>query len=433
MVDPYLPAHGSAAYTVSRYELDLDYKVASNRLDGRARLHGRAQVVLNRLDLDLANGLRVSKVRVNGAQPARFSHRSGRLSIALRSPLPIGSAVVVDVNYSGSPSPIVGRWGEVGWEELTDGVIVAGQPEGAPSWFPCNDHPRQKASYTIAVTVEPGYRVVANGTCTQVSTRASRVRWVYDCPEPMATYLATVQIGRYTEHTLVPAGIGKVPQQVFLPDRLAARLQPAFGRQPQMMDVFIELFGPYPFSHYAVVVTDDALEIPLEAQGLSIFGANHLGGRDERLIAHELAHQWFGNSVTISAWEHIWLHEGFACYAEWLWSQARGGPSADTLAREYWARLARQPQTLRLADPGPDLMFDDRVYKRGALALHALRLHVGDSVFFSVLRDWCARYGHASATTQDFLELVARHDPSTRALWRSWLYELALPALPPVR
>ncbi|MFV0459733.1 MAG: M1 family metallopeptidase [Actinomycetales bacterium] len=428
LVDPYLPEHGSDDYAVSRYELDLDYKVGTNRLEGKARLHASAQVDFSRLDLDLAGTLRVSKIRVNGESPARYSHRSGRLRVQLREQLRAGSAITVEVGYSGSPRPIHGRWDDVGFEELSDGALVAGQPNGAPSWFPCNDHPRNKARFAIAITTESGYRVVANGVPLAQRQQASRVRWEYESAEPMATYLATLQIGRYDERDLgVASG---VPLRAYLPARLHGDFDVAFARQAQMMQAFTEMFGPYPFARYSVVVTDDPLEIPLEAQSLSVFGANHLDGTHERLIAHELAHQWFGNSVTVAAWEHIWLHEGFACYAEWLWSQSAGGPSAGELAQQYWTALSQAPQDLRLADPGPDLMFDDRVYKRGALTLHALRLHVGDSVFFSLLRDWCARNQYGVVTTQDFIDLASRHDSSTRGLWRSWLYELGLPAMP---
>ena len=147
-----------------------------------------------------------------------------------------------------------------------------------------------------------------------------------------------------------------------------------------MLDFYARLFGPYPFSAYTVVITDDRLDIPLEAQGMSTFGSNFLTSDwdDVRLVAHELSHQWFGNAVTLSSWRDIWLHEGFACYCEWLWSEESGGRSADVRALDHWRKLSAAPQDLLLADPGPDLMFDDRVYKRGALLLHALRLTIGD-------------------------------------------------------
>lgn len=207
----------------------------------------------------------------------------------------------------------------------------------------------------------------------------------------------------------------------------------SFGRQREMLDYFNEAFGPYPFGRYTAVITDDALEIPLESQSLSTFGRNYLTGRWEevRLVAHELAHQWFGNAVTLRRWKDIWLHEGFACYAEWLWSEAGGYEPCDTHARRHHARLARLAKDLVLADPGPGMMFDDRVYKRGALTLHALRLTVGDETFFRLLRTWVARHDGGSVTTADFEALageVAGTDLS--GLFDAWLRGLPLPALP---
>jgi aminopeptidase N len=246
----------------------------------------------------------------------------------------------------------------------------------------------------------------------------------------MAPYLATLQIGDYQTIKLAK---NPISMNAALPSRLRERFEHDFGRQPQMMKLFIKQFGPYPFAAgYTVVVTDDDLEIPLEAQGISVFGANHCDGErhSERLVAHELAHQWFGNSVTARRWRDIWLHEGFACYAEWLWSEESGGPSADARARHYHQKLKDLPQDLILADPGPQLMFDDRVYKRGALTLHALRLRLGDTKFFALLQDWTTRYRHSTVITDDFTGLAAAYsDESLRPLWTTWLYEKQLPAL----
>jgi aminopeptidase N len=207
----------------------------------------------------------------------------------------------------------------------------------------------------------------------------------------------------------------------------------AFALQPDMLATFSRLFGDYPFPGYTVVVTDDDLEIPLESQTLSTFGANHLvtDWDAERLIAHELSHQWFGNSLTLGSWKDIWLHEGFACYAEWLWSEESGKDSAHERARHHWARLSDLDQDLVLADPGPDLMFDDRVYKRGALTLHALRLTVGDEPFFALLRAWAGERAFSTVSTDEFIAFVAdRVDKDVTGLFEAWLSRPELPELP---
>jgi aminopeptidase N len=206
-----------------------------------------------------------------------------------------------------------------------------------------------------------------------------------------------------------------------------------FGRQDHMMAAFEELFGPYPFRAYGVVVADEDLEVPLEAQGLSIFGANHVDGRrgQERLVAHELAHQWFGNSLTIASWQDIWLNEGFASHSEWLWSEVSGGDPARAHAARWWARLAALPQDLRVADPGVRRMFDDRVYRRGALTLHALRTVLGDEGFFALLREWTATHRHGTVTTAQFTALAERHSPQPlTGFFAAWLHSEALPPLP---
>lgn len=430
VIDPYIPTTGNFGYRVSRYELELEYKVAINRLAGSATITAVTLAELKGFSLDLSDALAVSKVTVNGSRVAQFRSAAGKLHITVADRLPVGTTMTVVVRYGGSPRPIRSHWGEVGFEELTEGVLVAGQPNGAASWFPCDDHPSAKASFQVQISTESPYFAIANGKLLARRARAGMTTWTYEQAEPTSTYLITLQIGVYQRHRLSKNGVETFS---VLPDRLRANFEHDFGRQAQMMAFFVTVFGPYPLAEgYTVVVTDDDLEIPLEAQGISIFGANHCDGQrsSERLIAHELAHQWFGNSVTARRWRHIWLHEGFACYAEWLWSEHCGERSADELAREYHQRLTNSPQNMVLADPGPRDMFDDRVYKRGALTLHALRKEIGDTSFFALLRDWTTRYRHSNVVTDDFTGLAGQYSKdSLDALWAGWLYSTQVPPL----
>lgn len=430
-IDPYLPQNGNRGYRVTRYELDLEYKVTANRLAGRAAITAVAVGVRRRFALDLSQTLAVSKVLVNGVK-AKYSHQRAKLTITPTRPIPAGGAMSVVVHYTGTPKPIHGPWGDVGWEELDEGVIVASQPNGAASWFPCDDHPSSKASYRISITADSPFYALANGRLVGKKVKAGHTTWTYEQPEPMATYLATIQIGNYTRRRV---SRGPVPIFALLPYRLIDHFEHDFARQPQMMDVFTTLFGPYPFAEYTVVVTDDDLEIPVEAQGCSVFGANHCDGRrgSERLVAHELAHQWFGNSLTLRQWHDIWLHEGFACYAEWLWSENSGGPSADDLANAAHHKLAGLPADLIIGDPGPAAMFDDRVYKRGALTLHSLRLILGNEPFFALLHEWVAKHRYGSVTTREFFDLAAHYTPwSLHEIQHNWLEAAPLPPLPRV-
>ncbi|MEP6481678.1 MAG: M1 family metallopeptidase [Rhodoglobus sp.] len=427
--DPYVATNGNGGYGVDRYELDLRYRPATNRLEASATLRVTSTQDLERFSLDLSR-LRVSRVRIEGQRGARFTQTTHKLSIMPGRPIPTGTTFTLVIDYAGSPGPRASRWGAVGWEELADGVIVAAQPSGAPTWFPCNDLVADKATYSIRVSTDPGYTVVCNGVLTEHRVVSGQGQWTFEQQQPTATYLATVQIGRYA--TAEPAWDG-IHGTIAYPKAIETRVVADFGRLGEMMALFQRLFGPYPFDGYTVVITPDDLEIPLEAQSLAIFGANHADGigGSERLVAHELAHQWFGNSVGLAAWKHIWLNEGFACYAEWLWSEERGGMTADGLARQFRRDLSGRPLDIKVGDPGPALMFDDRVYKRGALTLHALRLTIGDPEFFDLLGEWTSAHRYGIVTTDDFRALAAtKSAKSLDRFFDGWLFREALPRLP---
>ncbi|MET0415858.1 MAG: M1 family metallopeptidase [Actinoplanes sp.] len=425
--DSYLPTHGNGGYRVLHYDLDLDYRVVSNRLAGRAVITARAAQPLSRFSLDLGR-LRVQSVRVDG-RAAEYTHRPSKLRIKPERPIGYGATFKIEIKYAGTPSPVSGRWGDIGWDELTDGVLVASQPNGSPSWVPCNDRPDDKATFLLTLSTASPYTVLATGDLVTKRRGAGTTTWVYERNEPTPAYLMGVQIGRYDLVSLAGRG---VVQRAAVPARLRTLLRYDFGRHGEIMAALEDLFGPYPFREYVVVVTDDDLDDPVEAQGMAVFGRNHLDGRrtHERLIAHELAHQWFGNSLTVADWRHIWLNEGFATYAEWLWSEISGGPPVVAHAAEWHAWLAAHRAGVVIADPGVDRMFDPLVYKRGALTLHALRTKIGDASFFALLRSWVAENRHATVTTAQFRTHAQRFATAPLDdLFTAWLDRPALPPL----
>ena len=220
VIDPYLPNNGNFGYRVSRYELDLQYKVNSHRLAGAATITAVTLASLQTFTLDLSDALGVTKVTVNGRRPASFSTSGGKLRIRLAEPLPTGSALTIAVRYGGSPKPIRTVWGEVGFEELTNGALVAGQPNGSPPGSPATTIPAPRPA--------TGFRSVPTARITRwlpgelVSrrVRAGQTVWTYEQPEPTSTYLATLQIGMYglhripkapvAMHAVIPAGCARI-------------------------------------------------------------------------------------------------------------------------------------------------------------------------------------------------------------------------------
>lgn len=430
-------------FRVDHYHLDLDYRVGPNRLKATATLKIEANAHIDRMTLDFADVLGVdavdadTEIRGTDLDVKRWRQSGRKLRIYFDREIQPEETFTLTVKYSGTPGPVGSRWGELGWEELENGSLVASQPIGAASWFPCDDDPETKARYTITMVTDAPYAVVATGVPkAPEKVGGSRKRWTFESEEPVATYLVTIQVGEFVE---IPIECDSVPVTVWAPKELATRIRHDFRDQGHMLDQYAEMFGPYPFPDYRVVVVEDTLEIPLEAQGMSIFGSNHATGEDSwtRLIAHELSHQWFGNSVGITQWRDIWLNEGFACYAEWLWAERSGRRPASEFARHHYDNLLRKPQDLLISDPGPKDMFDDRLYKRGALTVHALRLLLGDDLFFELIHRWTTRNRHSVVDTVDFraqANRLCRENGITTShldtLFEVWLYRSALPAFP---
>ena len=372
----------------------------------------------------------MSKVRVDVGQVAKFSVKRGKLCVRTRDVIKEGQEFHLSVRYGGTPRAISDGSGDMGWEELTDGVLVAGQTNGAPSWFPCNDRPSNKASYRISVTTASPYYVVANGALTSRRQGAGRTTWVYEQPEPMATYLATVQIGRYVARDVPDS---PVPMSAVLPEGRLEGFDAGFGRQAEMMEFFVDRFGPYPFGSYTVVITDD-----VPSRSRSRHRACRSSGPTSSPTTGSRCGSWPTSCPTSGSATASPPRPGVTSGCTRVRLLRRvvvvggvGWPVGAERASDHWKKLEAKPQDLLLGDPGPDTMFDDRVYKRGALLLHALRAELGDADFFDLLRQWADRYAHGSVTTAMFVEVA--EEVAGRPLgdlFSSWLEETELPPLP---
>jgi aminopeptidase N len=241
--------------------------------------------------------------------------------------------------------------------------------------------------------------------------------------QPMATYLAQLAIGQFTLTSVV--GPGGVEIRNAFADAVVG-VAPAFDEQAAMLEFFSTQFGPYPFDAYGALVVNVPIGLALETQTLSLFGSSFL---DEVIVAHELAHQWFGDSVTPSAWQDIWLNEGFATYAQWLWLEHDGGPPVAEQAAASHAGLGGGG--VAPGDPGPTRLFDPAVYERGALTLHALRRAIGEEGFAAVLRGWATQRRGANGSTEDFVALAEEvSGQQLDELFDAWLLGEELPPLP---
>lgn len=401
--DSYTGVEFNLGFSVTHYDLELIYRVEPNLLSGTAHLHISVDEDLERLTLDLGGAMAARRISANsGIKISRFRQSGGKVRISFADTIEQGTDFILTIRYGGNPRPIRTAWGEIGWEETESGALVASQPNGAPSWFPCDDTPSEKATYDIRITADNPFVVVSNGKLVSKKAQNSTTAWHYKVASPMATYLATIQVGEFTKFNLGRNTTAWAPAQ------LRPQVMEEFKQQQEMLDFFESTFGDYPFPDYQVVITEDELEIPLEAQGLSIFGSNHIAGnhRFERLIAHELAHQWFGNSVGVTEWKDIWLNEGFACYCEWLWVEHTGTSTAHEVARSHYLVLSRKAQDLQLNDPGTRDMFDDRVYKRGALTIHALRRLLGDDAFFAAVRNYLKDSRNSTVVPQTLFDNI---------------------------
>jgi Peptidase family M1 domain/Peptidase M1 N-terminal domain len=638
--DPYFPRDGNGGYDVKHYFLDLQYNPRTDVLRGQATIRARATQNLSRFNLDFV-GLTVDGIRVNGCA-ASWTRNGHELVVTPCHGLPTRNEFSVVVRYHGVPQPIVDdQLGISGFIATNDGAVIAGQPHGAATWFPANDHPLDKASYTFRVKVPAGLEVVANGGLRNKWTRNGWTTWRWDAGKPMASYLATATMGQfnlrayerggirfwdaidpalfavpeprtgeqyaisqkgepsykrlartiavpaggaslsfwinrdtepewdfvfveartvgqndwttlrdlnghtsqntgascpywhglhpflrhyqtdngndtcsprgstgrwwaasgasdgwerwrvdlsayagstvrvsisYASDDLVqlpgafvddivvsngpgttsfeddgntmdgwqvpgaPAGSAPNPNDWIVgtesdaPAPIGEDIEASFGRQSEIIAFLSSKFGRYPFATGGGIVDDVDIGFALETQTRPVYSWLFwvFPGQGDIVVVHELAHQWYGDSLTVAAWRHIWLNEGFATYAEWLWSEHEGLGTAQEIFDGIYNEIpAADPfWSVIIGNPGPDLLLDFAVYQRGAMTLHQLRLAVGDADFFEILRRWAQSREGDNVTTAQFIALAERvSGESLDELFDTWLFTPRKPRL----
>ncbi|WP_053227843.1 M1 family metallopeptidase [Solirubrobacter soli] len=640
--DPYFPKDGNGGYDVAHYGLFIDYTPKTKYLKGVARITAKATQDLSRFNLDLQS-LTVRSVSVGG-RPAKYHHRRGELAITPRSALRRGRTFVTVVRYEGYPKPVSegALGGADGWMPTDDGALVAGEPHGASTWYPVNEHPRDKASYSFRISVPRGVEAIANGILVGSETKGTKSIWRWEAKEPMAAYLSTATIGQFEistrtvdgipyvdaidpdllehpkprtgaryavtgisqpgyqrlMHTIaVPAGGAKLSFHVrrdtqpggdfffveahtagaddwttlrdaggntsaatpfdcaaalkanpFLAHYLAAGgrectprgttgiwraatfptgtdeewtvdlsryagrtieislsyltdeafqlggvavddvvvtgaggstsfeddgdtmdgwtvagappgskpntadwtsatqdqgprtagdvAEAAVAKEPQIIDFLAGIFGPYPFSAAGSIIDDRLISFALENQTRPIYSRVFFEDRADpeadTVIVHELAHQWAGDSLSVHNWRDIWLNEGFATYAEWLWAEQQGRRTAQA---EFDEKLRTYTPgsgfwSLKIGDPGRAHLFDPPVYQRGAMTLHALRVRIGDDAFFRLLKQWVRDNAGGTVTTKRFIALAERvSGKQLDGFFDAWLYTKKKPSV----
>jgi aminopeptidase N len=433
--DPYFPDMGNGGYDVAHYDIGLKYDPATKGIQAVTRVTARATQNLSRFDLDFLGPLKISSLKVDGRAASYTRTGAQELVITPRKGIRDRRTFTVTVAYSGVPQRIDDdALGTSGWVATPDGAVMLNQPFGAATVYPVNDHPTDKATYSYTLTAPSGLTTLANGDLRAKRTAGGWTTTRWAVRNPMASELAMIAIGRYDVVTgRTKAGI---PNLTATDQAMAVKAEDAkkFHEQTaEVTDFQNALYGRYPFTSTGGIVVKAGVGYALETQGRPVYDLGRRPGAipSTSLLAHELGHQWFGDSVSPEKWADIWLNEGFATYAEWMYSAAHGGESVQELFDETYATPADDGLwTGKVADPGRDHIFDGLVYDRGAMAVHVLRTKIGEKAFHRLLKAWPAAYRYGNASTNDFVRFAEKLSGKDLDSWaKAWLYSEGKPAL----
>jgi aminopeptidase N len=427
--DPYFPDMGNGGYDVSHYDIRLAFNPTTKAIAATTTITARATQDLSRFDLDFQGPLTISRLSIDGHGAAYTRGGAQELVITPPNGLRNGRTFTVSVSYAGVPQKIDDpALGVSGWVATTDGAVALNQPIGAATYYPVNDTPNDKATYTQTVTVPRGLTVLANGEPGPATTHDGQTTYRWHMNRPMASELSMIAIGNYNVTRSVTAdGLQNITAIGASIDTKPGQGKVLNQTTAQIIGWESSVYGRYPFDSTGGILADIGVHYALETQSRPVYD-HRTSDVDGDLLAHELGHQWFGDSLTPTRWSDIWLNEGFATYSEWLYQEKFNGiPVQQTFTDAY---ADEEDWSGKVADPGRDHIFDDLVYSRGAMTLQALRTTIGDNAFMRLLTQWPTTYRYGNVSTQTFIQFVERlTHRDLDGFFHTWLYQPGKPKL----
>jgi aminopeptidase N len=424
VTEPNYPQYGNASIDVLHYGLDLTWAPETKTFTGIATIQLRATQDLGEIKLDFSHAYQVDGVTLDGAASAGAVAAD---KLTVQKPLAKEKNATLVVKYHGTPATVNaptrrGDFDALGLTITSDGSLWTMQePFGAFTWYPVNDQPSDKALYDIAITVPDGWSGIAGGTPAGQDGN----KFKYTSTDPIASYLTTLAVGRYTKETATgPHGL---PITYWFHPGADDALMKVVRNTPRYIEWLENKFGPYPFASAGVMIV--ASESAMETQQMVTMGTPKAANPSQNAImwegdvVHELAHQWFGDTVTPSTWTDLWLNEGWAMYAQYLFQNERDRVSDADF--EKWGRSADQRLRTQFGPPGHPKADDfarTNVYVCPALMLHQIRKKLGNEAFYALAKGWAADSKNAVKDRAAFVEhLNKKTGTDFTSLVNSWL------------
>jgi aminopeptidase N len=418
---------GEAGFDVLHYVIDISIDPVALSVAGSVAVEFVITTPgLSAVFLHLHDGMNVSGV-FEDATPLGFAHAGGIVDIDLGGPRALDDTMTVTVHYDGFPVA-------QGLRFHTRAVYNLSEPDMARNWFPCYDEPWDKATSEMIATVPDNRVCASNGLLvSEIDNGDGTKTYHWSTRYRLSTYLISVAISGYTSWSdwfhYTPTDSMEMPYYVYPYKEAAARID--FAPTPAMMQFFSDTFGLYPFIEEKYGTALGEVGGAMENFTCTTYGQVLVTGdnRYDWVVAHELAHTWWGNSITMADWPHIWLNEGFATYSDALWAEHTGGqPALDARLENFKGQYFDEDADSRFPIYDPVILFGATVYEKGAWILHMLRYVVGDTAFFDILRTYQATFAYSNATTEDFkavCEAVSAMDLTS--FFNEWVYQAGYP------